>query len=330
MNRRDFVKQRKPDWNEFERVLIRLEKQKLAKLRQEPAETFSRLYRLVCNDLAVVRAQKWSGDLADYLNALVARAHNAFYTAPPGRISDLVRFITVGYPQVFRRHIGYFWAGCGLFFVPFLVTWLLVWNDPELATRILPREQLIGMENMYNYDPDREGQEYDEARAMMAGFYVRNNVGIALRAFGVGILLGIPTIYVLLFNGIVIGAAAGYIVAASADHARAFTSFIVSHGSFELTAIAVAGGAGLMLGDAILHRGRQTLKESLTTKGLDAVRIAAGAAVMLMIAALIEAFWSPAPIPSIVKYAVGALLWVVVIAYLGFAGRGEADVAETT
>ena len=78
-----------------------------------------------------------------------------------------------------------------------------------------------------------------------------------------------------------------------------------------------------MLGNAIVHPGQRTRKEALRVQGLDAVKIAFGAAVMLFIAAGIEAFWSPAPIPAIFKYIVGATLWVVVYLYLFVAGRGE-------
>ncbi len=319
MNRRDFVKHRRADWQAFERLVDRLEGRAASGMGHAKAETFSRLFRLVCSDLATVRSQGWSDELADYLNDLVARGHSVFYTAPPGHLRALVRFLTVGYPRVFRRHIGYFWAGSALFFLPFFVAWFVVWANPDLAARVLPREQLVQMEEMYDHDAEMEGAEFDEGRAGMAGFYVWNNVGIALRAFGSGILLGLPTVYTLLFNGLVLGSVFGYVLAAG--HGRAFTSFVISHGSFELTAIAIAGGAGLMLGDAILHRGNRTLFESLQDKGLDAVRIAGGAAAMLVVAALIEAFWSPAPIPSALKYLVGTGLWVLVVLYLALAGR---------
>jgi uncharacterized membrane protein SpoIIM required for sporulation len=155
----------------------------------------------------------------------------------------------------------------------------------------------------------------------MFGFYINNNVGIALACFGRGILLGVGTVYTLLMNGIAIGAVVGYVCAAG--HSDRFLSFAISHGSFELTAIAVAGGAGLMLGNALIHPGQRTRLESLRVRGLEAVQIAGGAAAMLAVAALIEGFWSPALIPNFVKYAVGGLLWVLVIVYLATAGLWE-------
>jgi uncharacterized membrane protein SpoIIM required for sporulation len=159
---------------------------------------------------------------------------------------------------------------------------------------------------------------YFDDRSFAAGFYVNHNVGIALRCFAIGILLGVGTAYVLLFNGVVIGATAGYIVAAG--HGENFLSFAVTHGSFELTAIAVSGAAGMMLGDAILHRRNRSLGESLRVRGKESVQVAAGAAIMLFIAAGIEAFWSPSPIAPSIKYSVGLVSWVFVYAWLLLAG----------
>lgn len=167
-------------------------------------------------------------------------------------------------------------------------------------------------------DDDELSVSYADQRTAMAGFYVQHNVGIALQCFARGLLLGLGTMFTLLSNGLGIGCIAGYVL--SQGHGERFLSFVVSHGSFELTAIAVSGGAGLMLGDALLHPGQRTLLDALRHRGLEAVQIAAGAAVMLMVAALIEAFWSPSPIPASVKYCVGGCLWVLVAMYLGLSG----------
>jgi uncharacterized membrane protein SpoIIM required for sporulation len=168
---------------------------------------------------------------------------------------------------------------------------------------------------------DGAADEFGQQRSFMFGFYIHNNVGIALLCFGRGILLGVWTVYTLLENGIHTGAVAGYLLALG--HSDRFLSFVISHGSFELTAIAVAGGAGLMLGNALVHPGQRTRLEALRVRGAEAIQVAAGAAAMLVVAALIEGFWSPAAIPNAVKYAVGGLLWVLVVVYLATAGLWE-------
>jgi uncharacterized membrane protein SpoIIM required for sporulation len=323
MTRPQFVKLRQPDWDRFRQLVERLEKHAWSRLSAAEASEFSQLFRRICSDLATLRSQPWGRPLIGYVNALVGRGHNCFYSAPGDRRRWRVlwRFLAAGFPRVFRKNIWYFVAGALLFFGPFFITWGVVAIDPLVAGRVVPQEQLEQMASMYAKPLGEQG-EFGDARAAMAGFYVNNNVGIALMAFGRGILCGLPTVYTLIFNGIVIGAVAGHVVQQSPAHAQNFLSFVVSHGSFELTAIAVAGGAGLMLGLPLVHPGRQTRAEALRTRGLEAVQIALGAAAMLFIAAGIEAFWSPAPIPAAVKYAGGAAMWAGVVLYLGWAGRG--------
>lgn len=322
MNKRQFLKQRRKSWQEFETLL--------ARRRTEKVSTFSRLLRELSNDLATIRSRDWGQDLVDHLNSLVARGHSTFYSAPPTNLSPIIRFLTTGFPQLFRRRFGYFLVAAALFFIPGGLAWAVIQLNPALAPRLISPEQLEQYDAMYSEasHPDSEDEEdqtawfqFGEDRAAMAGFYVQHNVGIALQCFARGLLFGVGTIYTLLYNGIAIGAVGGYLLAQG--HGNRFLSFIISHGSFELTAIAVSGGAGLMLGDALVHPGNRTRLEALRVQGLEAVQIAGGAAVMLIIAALIEGFWSPAPIPALFKYSAGGVLWLLVFLYLGLAGRGR-------
>ncbi len=339
MNKRQFVAQREVAWRRFEQLLDRLDTISLR--RFSPAETaeFSRLFRELCYDLSLIRSRDWGHGLVSYLNDLVSRGHNAFYSSPPGNLGHLVHFLAVGFPRVFRKNIGYFLTSAAIFFGTFCMTWAVVQYNPALASRIVDRHELEMADWMYSEngpmsknkngkdedsDTARQAAEFGQERSFMAGFYVNHNAGIALDCFGRGILFGVGTVYTLIENGIGLGAIFGYLIAAG--HSSRLLSFVISHGSFELTAIAVAGGAGLMLGNALIHPGQRTRLESLRVRGFEAIQIACGAAVMLMVAALIEAFWSPAPfIPNWVKYSGGALLWILVIVYLSTAGRWERE-----
>jgi len=148
---------------------------------------------------------------------------------------------------------------------------------------------------------------------------VNNNVGIALRCFALGIFGGLGSAFYLVDNGLSIGAVLGYV--SSQGAASNILTFIVGHGSLELTAIVLAGGAGLSLGWSIVSPGNRTRAASLQAAGRDVAVIAFGAAVMLLMAAGIEAFWSGSSVPSSVKRVVGAVLWSIVISYLVFVGR---------
>jgi len=339
MNKRKFVAKREIAWRRFEQLLDRLDTISLKRFSPVETAEFSRLFRELCYDLSLIRSRDWGQGLVSYLNDLVSRGHNAFYSSPPGNLGHLARFLAVGFPRLFRKNIGYFVTSAAIFFGTLGVSWAVVQHEPALATRIIPSDQLKMMEEMYSEDgpmgkgkkekggdsDDKSGfSDFGQERALMAGFYVQHNAGIALDCFGRGILFGLGTVYTLIENGIALGAVSGYLIAHG--HSSRFLSFVISHGSFELVAIAVAGGAGLMLGTALIHPGQRTRLEALRVRGFEAIQIACGAAAMLMVAALIEAFWSPSPvIPNVVKYTGGALLWVAVIVYLSTAGRWERE-----
>ncbi|MEM9702171.1 MAG: stage II sporulation protein M, partial [Planctomycetota bacterium] len=334
MTKRDFLAQRRPRWDRFEELLNRFGRRRLGGRTAGETAELSRGLRELAADLAIVRANGWGERLDKYLNTLLGRGHTTFYAAPASPTGAILKYLTRTFPRMFRRNGRFFLVSSALFFIPFCVAWAAIVVRPELADRMMSAEEQANFDWMYgNEDPIGleigEGEDerafdlgsYGQERSLMAGFYVQRNVGIALKCFALGITFGLGTVYVLLENGIALGAAFGY-VGVQGNGERLY-SFAVTHGSFELTAIAVAGGAGLMLADALLHPGRRSRLGNLMVRGKEAIQIAAGAAVMLMIAAAIEAFWSPAPIAPAIKYAVGAGAWVATFAWLLLAGRGE-------
>lgn len=343
MTKRDFLAARRPRWDRFEDLLGRFDRRLLGGRTAGEVAELSRGLRELAADLAVVRARGWGEGLDGYLNTLLGRGHTAFYAAPPtasglGPVAQAADYLVRGFPRVFRRNGRFFLVAAALFFGPFFASWAAVAANPALADRLLPAEAQAEFDEMYaedgGLDPDAgdgadgEGDgggafdfgSYGDQRAGMAGFYVYNNVGIALKCFALGITFGAGTVYVLLSNGIFIGAVFGY--AGVRGNGERLYSFAITHGAFELTAIAVAGGAGLMLADALLHPGRRSRLGNLMVRGREAIQVAAGAAGMLVVAAGIEAFWSPAPIAPGIKYAVGSALWVAVAGWLLLAGRG--------
>lgn len=324
MTKRDFIKQRKPTWRRFHWLLEELGRAG-GRLNADEMGEFSRLFREVCFDLSTIRSRDWGAGLIEFLNEMVTRGHSAYYRAPPGSLAEVLRFLAFGFPRMVRSNWAYFLLAFALFFVPLGVTWWVVRVSPETVDRILDKGTQESIAEMYaTSDKDNPwavtASNFGDQRSGMAGFYIYNNVGIAFRVWVLGALLGVPTVYVLLYNGILIGAMAGYVCSLSEGHARRFLSFVVTHGAFELTAIAVAGAAGLMLADAILHPGQRSRAEALKALGFQSLQVAMGAGAMLAVAAMIEAFWSPAAFTPEVKYSVGGSLWVIVFAYLAMSG----------
>lgn len=325
MKRAAFVAQRRPLWQKFEVMVGRAETSAVRRFDAPDVVPFSQAFRSLCHDLAVVRSRGFGRDLDRYLNDLVVRGHNVFYGAAPRSSNAAWSFLAGGFPRLFREHLGYFFVASCLFVLPALVSGLLVARDSSVALRVLPASILDQMDSMYRERSAEEARKGPSAPVGMTGFYVWNNAGIAFRCFATGIFFGLGTAYYLVFNGIFLGTVAGYLV--GRGHSERFFSFVVGHGAFELTAIVIAGAAGLRIGHALVHPSPYGWAESLRRRGRAGAELALGAGAMLVTAAGIEAFWSPLPIPAMLKFSAGALFWVLVVAYLALAGRPRAPKA---
>ncbi len=315
MKKEQFIARREADWRALDRVLRRLENP--GKATSEEVAKFSRLHRAVSYDLSTVRSRHWGRDIEQFLNALVRRGHACLYRAKPRPWRAILDFVLRGFPRLLRANGRIFLLACAIFTIPGTVVGSLVYNRPAIADRILPAAAQQRMDEMYSEKGAKEVAA--SGRTGMGGFYVYNNVGIALRCFALGIVFGIGSLLILMFNSVMLGAVFGFVL--SRGHHERLLSFVIGHGAFELTAIAIAGAAGFILGLSIVHPGQLRRIDALRERGLVAVQLAAGAALMLVVAAAIEAFWSPLPTAPIVRYVVGGALWFVVFVYLAFAGR---------
>jgi uncharacterized membrane protein SpoIIM required for sporulation len=186
----------------------------------------------------------------------------------------------------------------------------------DFATHVLPSSTLQGMANMYSEGFNGRDAGTDTG---MAGFYVFNNVGIAFRCFATGILFGAGSLFFLVYNGLYTGTVVGYVM--SAGHGGNIWTFMCSHAPFELTAIVIAGGAGLEMGYALVETRGLTRVGSLRRAAPSIARQILGAASMLLIAALLEGFWSPSALPAPVKWTASGIFTLLVILYLALAGR---------
>ncbi|MCA9714376.1 MAG: stage II sporulation protein M [Myxococcales bacterium] len=311
-----FVAEREPGWRELDELLGGD-----ARLHELPPRSISRaaaLYRSACADLMQARSAGYDAELLAHLDGLAARAHNELYGARPVQLGALWGFALREFPRTLRAHARPFALASALFYAPLLVTLGATLLEPEVATAILPRAVLDASAEAYANGLEGRGSGVD---ATMAGFYVRNNVGIALRCFATGILFGLGSAYFLVFNGAVIGATIGWVIAVG--HGRSILTFVCGHAPLELTAICVAGGAGLQLGDALVRTEGRTRLGSLRRHAPAVGTLIGGAALMLLIAAAIEGFWSPSAVIAEVKWGVAGALTVLVAAYLALAGRGS-------
>ena len=316
-----FEQQHQADWQAFAVQLDALER---GKADNQQCKRFAADYRGLCQHLALAQSRGYSSLLVEHLQQLAMRGHQQFYRHRSPLGGQLLGFILAGFPRLVRAEWRFVLAAGLLFFGSLLLMGMLVYHFPDLVYGVMGPEQVADMEKMYDPDARRVGRfsERDSGDDwLMFGYYIMNNIGIAFQTFASGLLFGLGSLFFLLFNGLMIGAVAGHLT--QVGYGETFWSFVIGHGAFELTAIALAGAAGLKLGWALLVPGRLTRAEALRLAAGSSVRLVGGVIVFLLLAAFVEGYWSSMSLASpLIKYAVGGMLWLLVLAYLLLAGRG--------
>jgi uncharacterized membrane protein SpoIIM required for sporulation/uncharacterized RDD family membrane protein YckC len=310
-------------WKEFQALLDRATAGGLSSLGEQEVSRFAALYREVAADLARARTYGGSPELISSLQRLTGSGHNLLYRPHQWSWAGFRAWLSVGFPTLVRRQWRPIALSAALLYLPAILAFTATRMDPSLSRTVLPAEMLSRAERGAERVADGIGyyEVPDVQMPIMASQLIANNVQVSFTAFAGGMLGGLGTVAVLVFNGIFLGAVAG----AFANHGLSLYlwTFVLPHGVIELTAIAIAGGAGLLLGSAILLPGRMTRREALTRRGRDAVSLIAGTTVLLLIAGIIEGFISPSTIPTAAKLSFAALFAVVLALYLVGAGRGR-------
>ena len=281
-------------------------------------------YRELCQHLALARDRQYSADLIERLSRLALAGHQALYGARSRGLERTWQFLRAGFPRAVRRDIRFVALAALLFFGPLLVLTFAIPRHPDFAYVVVPAKVLDEVQEMYGQAAKTLGRKREaDTDVAMFGFYIFNNVRIGFQTFAGGLIFGLGAIFYLLYNGLFIGAITGHII--HSGLATNFFSFTSGHSAFELSAICLSGAAGLKLGRALIAPGRLTRGAALRASAAEAVPLVVGLAGMLLLAAGIEAFWSPRTfLPPAMKYAVGAMLWLLVALYFAFAGRERA------
>jgi uncharacterized membrane protein SpoIIM required for sporulation/uncharacterized RDD family membrane protein YckC len=313
-------------WNTFSRTVAEARARGMAKMGEEEVAELAAQYREISTDLARLRtaSRGRETDAAFYLSRLVAQGHNLLYKQRQLVPLLIWNFLAVSVPREVRRSARYILLSALLFFGPMVAAHVAIVRNPLSAALVLPREMLNRAETALERE-QRGGGFLPEAVAKQRGAYLAsaittNNVSVTFRAFALGITAGIGTALILLFNGVSIGAALGLFQNHDALHL--ILSFVMPHGVLELSAIVIAGGAGLLIGSAFLLPGALTRREALVVRGRRAIRLIAATTLMLVAAGLIEGFVSPRHLPLGYAIAIGAATGVLAVLYF-MAGRGN-------
>ncbi|GLH50185.1 stage II sporulation protein M [Pseudomonas lactis] len=317
-----FESRHQHQWQTFAEQLTQLEQ---GKAKATDVADFPHQYRRLCQHLALAQQRGYSSYLVDPLQQLALRGHQQLYRHRSQLTANILAFLLADFPRLVREQWRFVLIAGLLFFGSLVGIALLVYLFPDLVYSIISPQQVAEMQSMYNPDASRLGRAAERASSedwMMFGYYVMHNIGIAFQTFAAGLLFGLGSVFFLIFNGLVIGAVSGHLT--DIGYGQTFWSFVIGHGAFELTAITLAGAAGLQLGWSLVAPGRLARSEALRLAARKSVRMLCGVMVFLLIAAFIEAYWSSTTrIEPWIKYAVGVALWLLVAAYLTLAGRSR-------
>jgi uncharacterized membrane protein SpoIIM required for sporulation len=304
----DFQIANQASWNELESELGREQ-------RHLDPDRFLALYRLCCEHLALARSRSFPLHVIERLSSITSRAHQIIYRQSDAGFARVARALLADFPIRVRGLWAYIAIATALLMIPTIAIAIATYLNPDLILSIVDRNTAAAFEQMYSPAAQAIGRPRDIASDwLMFGFYIKNNIGIAFQCYATGVVFGLGSLYFLLSNGAFGGGIAGYV--ASLGYGGTFFPFVATHSAFELTAIVLCGAGGLRIGQSVLLPGRLTRIASLELAARQTSLIVFGAAVMLVIAAAIEAFWSSAPwVTPTAKYVCAGFCWTLVLCF---------------
>ncbi len=320
-----FVRSRRDAWERLEDLVDRAQSARQNALSNDELHEMGTLYRRTSADLA--RAQtRYNSTLAGQelvrtLNALVRRAHAQIYAAPAANSAPRAAFdwLFFGFPAAFRRHWRTIMFAAILMYAPAVAAYIAVWSNAADTRLFLPDEVVKTVEERAQkklttgWGGNTSYKGVVESPAI-SGFIMTNNIRVSMLAVALGVTAGLGTGLVLIQNGLMVGSLAA--VASNNNVDYLFWSVILPHGIIELSAIAIAGGAGFVIARAIFAPGDLPRRDALKLAGGEAAQLMAGVAALLVIAGLIEGFITPADISPNFKMAFAALTALALAAYL--------------
>lgn len=319
-----FVNVRKNSWQRLEDLLSLVENSSLRGLNREEVRELGTLYRRVATDLSIARAESRDEKLINYLNSLVTRAHGKIYRADNSGANSLWKFVAQDFPVTFRITWRYTAVAFAVFMIFAIVGFVGTWYDADfsIVAGVPQRFRTLSIESETQWWLGLN----DNNQAGAAGI-LTNNIYVSFLAFAYGAFFGIGSLFIEASNGSSIGSTLALCYLQNTNFGNALLTFMVAHGVIELSCIFIAGGAGLLIGTAVLLPGDLSRIEALKFRGLEAIRLVIGCAILLFFAGIIEGFISPAPIEPIFKYAIAILTGVAMYSYLLFVGKSDSQQA---
>ncbi|MDR1560026.1 MAG: stage II sporulation protein M [Clostridiales bacterium] len=303
-----FILKNEARWKQLEAYNALLAKKSVKTLELGQINEFAELFRAVSLHLAYAKTHFPNGRSVSYLNQLAGIAHQHFYLREKGGFASVIWYIRKGFGRALRAKRAYVAFSFALFMAGVLISLAMILVDREYASLFLP-------ENFIQAASQENSAAGETNYSFLSAYIMTNNINVSLLAFAGGVVAGLGTVYILFFNGVILGGLSSLSAVNGSDMLN-FFSLILPHGFIELTAIFISGACGLMIGQAILTPGDLRRRDSFIRGAKEAAYLVPGVTLMLVIAGLIEGFFTPLQILPWVKLAFSFA--TLILMFLGY------------
>lgn len=308
-----FIAQNMPNWNRLGELTGRA-RRGIRQLQPGELDELVALYQRTSAHLSHARTAYRDPSLTMRLTTLVSNAGGVIYrgrSKPGAAVRD---FFVWRFPAAVYQSGRFVAASAFLLLVPALLVGAWLMQSDKALDVALPEAAREAYLN-----EDFEDYYSSEPATSFAAEVTINNIQVAFMAFAGGILLCIPTVVLLVFNGANVGVAGGAF--GSVGQLDKFFGLILPHGLLELTAVIIAGAAGLRLGWAIIAPGDRSRTEAVGTEARRAVLIALGLVVAFIVAGFIEGFVTGRGVPTALRLAIGVVAEIAFVTWVVVQGR---------
>ena len=312
-----FREERQEVWKEMETLLHRIETRSGRSLTDEEIAKLPRLYRSTLSSLSVARATSLDQSVVSYLESLSTRAYYIIYGNQQRLRDRIYGFFARDWPLAVQGAWKDVIASSFIFALGILIGFVLVSNNPDWFYSFISEAMASGRtpaasedflrNTIYGFDKDEGGL------GAFAAFLFSNNSRVSIFAFALGFAFALPTVALLLYNGLSIGAFIA--VFTEKDLGFEIGGWLAIHGTTELFAIALAGAGGILIGRAVAFPGEMTRLESMRSKAEQAAIILGGVIVMMFVAGLIEGFGRQLIQNDWLRYGIGAMMLIFWLTY---------------
>ncbi len=307
-----FVRKRTEAWEQLDALTTTIGRGRIRTLSPEALMNFSSLYRKTCADLAYARTHGFDRELLQFLNGCVGRAYAELYRDEPFTLRQVMRFYGHDFPGLVRAEWCVIFCAFLFFLAGAFLSFFLVYSHPECASYFVEERYLQSLERSAEKPAGMQVLSMQEM-SVMSHQIMTNNISVGIKACATGIFLGLGTMYILVKNGALIGALAA--LCALQGNSLEFWSLILPHGVIELFAIFVCGGAGFLLARWLVDPGDYDRKTALRAYGLKAAQLMIGVLFLFVLAALVEGFFTPLPLPPWFKLLFSLYMAVLLALY---------------